>query len=228
MKHFGIALATAVVAITGLAGTQTNRVEIVAVKDNFGRSSMRHNNNGASPLLVVAYASNVRSLVGFDLAGVTNAIAAAEFRVCMQNPNPEPTTLVVAPMVHTTNNAVWAEGGGNLGVVGQNARVGEACFAWRAFPKFKWEDAAGRPLQNLMASGLWGKPLIRRSNLAWKPGEWIRVPVQDVQWLEDIRQSEQPVATFGLWGTAGDEIYKLHSSESSHPPKLILTLEEEK
>lgn len=226
MRHFGIAVAITVIAVTGLAETQKNKIELVAAKDNFGRSNLRNRNNGASPLLVVGSVPNIRSLVGFDLSSVTNGIVSADLRFCMQNTMPQPTTLVVAPMAYTTNNASWVEGLGNVGVVGQNARVGESCYAWRSFRDGPWEDAEGKPVQDLMAATLWRKPIARRSNLSWNEAAWIDVPVADVHWLEDVRKSDKPVATFGLWGTAGDGIYNLHSRESAYAPTLTLVVKE--
>ncbi|VGO12956.1 hypothetical protein PDESU_01510 [Pontiella desulfatans] len=224
MKRVFYLLSILAAASTAL-GT-TNILELEASKDTFGRSNQRNQNNGGSPVLLIAYAPSIRSIVGFDLSGVTNEIVGAEFHVRMKNTEPGPVRVVVAPMAQTTNNAAWVEGGGSLGVRGPNARPGEVSFGMRAFRDQPWESAAGVALKGLADSALWEAPIATLENLAWTKDVWIKVPVGNIAWLEKTRASSAPVVTLGLWGTAKDGFFELYSKDGGHAPKLILTLKE--
>ncbi len=202
-------------------------VELKAAKDAFGRSNERIQNSGGSVQLIVAHAPNIRSIVAFDLSSVTNEIVSAEFRFRLGNTMPEPVSLVVAPMVQTEVNSAWGEGAGNLGVRGQNARLGEACYARSMFPDTSWESAPGNSIDDLGDPALWLPPVAQLKGLEWKEDEWVTVPVGDVAMLEKIRASDNRVVTFGLWGTGGNGVYSLHSKESGDGPKLVLGLKEE-
>ena len=60
----------------------------------------------------------------------------------------------------------------------------------------------------------------------WKDGEWVTVNINNVAFLEDIREADTPLVTFGLWGTGGNGFYFLNSKESAYAPKLTLTFKE--
>lgn len=214
-----------------VAATSFGEVEplvLSAAKDNFGRSNKRNRNNGASETLAVAHAPNVRSLIAFDLSSVTNEIVGAELRFRQHNDAAQKTTLIVAPMVNTTNNAAWGEGSGNLGTSGQNAKPGESCYAYSAFREMPWESATGQPLVNLGDPGLWGSPVAGLNGFRWEAERWVRIPIKDAALLEKTRNSESPMLTFGLWGKAGDGFYLISSKNSQWAPKLYLTLKENK
>jgi len=197
-----------------------------ATKDNFGRSNKRTRNSGASEALVIAHAPNIRTIIAFDLSSVTNEIIGAELRFRQHNDAPQKTTLIVAPMVNTTNNAAWMEGSGNLGTGGQNAKLGESCYAYSAFREIPWESANGRPLVNLGDAELWGSPVAAVNGFRWEAERWVRIPIKDAALLEKTRTSTSPMMTFGLWGKAGDGFYFISSNNSPWPPKLYLTLKE--
>ncbi|WP_372798969.1 hypothetical protein [Pontiella sp.] len=203
---------------------ETDVLELTAGKDLFGRSNRRNANSGASSSLVLAPNLSVVSLVAFDLSGVTNEIQSAEFSFRIQETHAVPLSLTVAPMVHNEQNASWAEGAGDLGVLGRNARIGEATFQWRAFRDRQWLDAKERPVTNLADAGLWKPALATRSAIPWISGEWVTVSINDAAFLEEIRNHEVPQVTFGLWGTSGDGIYRVNAKESGLPAKLNLTV----
>ncbi len=203
-------------------------LELKASKDTFVRSSEHANNNGASPTLYVAYAPNFRALVAFDLEGVTNRILKATFRFQQQESMSDPISLTVAPLAQTKNNTAWGEGGASVGAIGVNAQPGESCYGWSAFPDVKWEGPSGRAVQSVGNPKIWEAPLISKQRMAWKKGEWVQIDVENIQLLEDIRLSENPVLTLGMWGTDGNGLYPISSKESGSAAQLILEIEEEK
>lgn len=211
-----------------IAFAESKTIRLDAVKDMFGRSNERNLNNGASPNLLVAHSPGITSIVSFDLSSITNEIMEAEFQIRMHNTVQHPIKLVVAPMLHTTNNTMWAEGSGVLGVRGRNAREGEATFAWRSFRDMPWETSAGESKTGLMDKKLWLPPIAQLDGLNWAENTWITVSVKDMSLLEVIRNSEAPVITFGLWGTSGNGTYLLSAKESGLGPRLFLTMGSEK
>lgn len=229
MKHSTI-LITALVTICS-AGFAAPDKELVleAAKDTFARSSTRNRNNGGSPQLLVVHAPMARSIVGFDLAGITNEIVSAEFQFRQNNTMParDPIDLVVAPMVHTKNNAAWNEGGGNFGTKGRIAVEGDSTFAWRSFNDLPWESAPGKGVILMSEASLWAPPTATLKKLPWKEGEWVKVPIKDIAMLEKIRESDSPIFTLGMWGTAGNGFYFISSKESAHASKLTLQLKVE-
>lgn len=196
-----------------------------AAKDTFGRSNSRTRNSGGSEHLLVANAPSVRSLMAFDLSGVTNTVVAAKLQFRQHSSAPAAVALVIAPMVNTRNNAAWGEGIGALGAKGQNARIGEACYARSAFRDVKWESATHAALQDLGDPTLWKAPVGKPMRLKWVVGQWVDVKVP-VELVEAVRNSDLQMLSFGLWGTAGNGLYYISSKESGHAPKLVLTLEE--
>jgi hypothetical protein len=215
----------AILITAGTAGG--TELVLKASKDTFGRSNERNRNNGANEYLAIAHASNIRSIVAFDLAGVTNAITGAELRFRQHKTMADQISMVVMPMVHTTNNAAWGEGLGVLGVKGQNSRPGEACYAFSAFRNVPWESAPGVPVADLSDSKLWKPAIAALNGLLWEENRWVRIPISDVALLEETRNSAAPVITFGLWGKAGKGTYFISSRNSPWPPELHLTLKEE-
>ncbi len=203
---------------------ETQNMELTASKDNFARSNHRNKNSGAAPLLLLAQMPSVVSIVAFDLSTVTNEIQSAEFSFRIQESSPTPVSLTVAPMVHNVANSAWIEGTGNLGLQGRNAELGEVTFQWRSFRDRAWEDGKGRAAKNLMDPDIWEPALAQLKNVEWVAGQWITIKIDNASFLEDIRKHELQTVTFGLWGTAGDEAYKVDSKESGQPPKLNLTV----
>ncbi len=195
-----------------------------ASKDLFARSNSRNRNSGGSETLLVAHASNIRSLIAFDLSGVTNQIAEATFRFQQQNNMRDAIDLTVAPLVQTEHNSAWREGSGALGTKGQNARPGDACYGWSAFPNVPWETMSGDAVTALSDSRLWGAPVASLDNLEWKENNWVEIKISNISLLEKIRESEHQTVTFGLWGTSGNGLYAISSKESGNAPELILTL----
>ena len=214
------------VATTALGAEEP--LVLSAAKDNFGRSNKRNRNSGANETLTIAHAPNIRTIIAFDLSSVTNEIVSAELRFRQHNDASEKITLIVAPMVNTTNNAAWGEGTGNLGTGGQNAQPGESCYAYSAFREIPWESTSGAALINLSDAGLWGNPITSVNGLRWEAARWVRIPIKDPALLEKIRESKSPMMTFGLWGNAGDGFYFISSRNSQWPPELHLTLKENK
>lgn len=216
------------IGLLGLAGLTfavavvAEPLELTPSKDTFGRSNKRNRNSGASEFLLIAHAPNIRTLVAFDLSGVTNEIIGAEFRFRAHNDSSTKVNLVVAPLVNTPNNIAWGEGQGNLGVQGQNSKFGEACYAFSAFNDAPWESAPGVPAVNLGDAKLWGAPLAILKGVAWEEDRWIRVPIKDVTVLEKIRRSDLPSITFGVWGNAGNGFYFISSKNSKWSPILHL------
>jgi hypothetical protein len=223
-KRFMTGVLVAMIAGTGAAEKRV----LEASKDNFGRSNKRNRNSGRSEQLYVAHAPNVRSIVSFDLSGITNQITGAEFRFRQHNSMPEKISLLIAPMAHTASNTKWLEGQGNLGANGQNSRPGDSCYAFCAFSNVPWESAAGDPMRDLGDSRLWLKPLAALNGLRWEEDRWIRVSVHNTGLLEKIRTSDYPVFTIGLWGNSGQGLYAISSRESSWAPVLELQLKQER
>mgnify|MGYP000206261754 CR=1 FL=1 len=197
-----------------------------ADKDGFGRSNKRNRNSGACGYLIIAPAENIRSLIAFDLSAVTNEIISAEFRFRQQDDKAEGVNMIVAPMVSTDNNHSWKEGSGNLGLQGQNARPGESCYAFNSFPDKPWESASGQPVSSLGDAGVWLKPITALIGLRWENNRWVRVPINDLALLERIRKSDHPTLTLGLWGNAGNGLYRISSNNSKWAPELRLHLRE--
>lgn len=216
-------------ALVAMAGSLlADSLVLKASKDSFYRSNEHNRNSGASQTLYVAHASNIRSIIAFDLSGVTNRIVKATFRFRQINTMEDNIVLTIAPMVQTKNNAAWAEGSGALGAKGQNARTGESCYGWSAFPDIQWESAKGKSVKGMGDDRLWAAPIMMEGRIEWKDAAWIEVPIQSVSWLEEIRMSKNPVLTLGLWGTSGKGLYALASKESGSAPELVLQLEEKK
>ncbi|RKX46964.1 MAG: hypothetical protein DRP64_02365 [Verrucomicrobia bacterium] len=212
-----------------LAGTVFSKeLMLAASKDTFGRSNRRNRNSGASEQLLIAHVPNVRTLIAFDLSGITNEISGVQLQFRQHNSMPDKIDMVVAPMVNTSNNAAWSEGQGNLGTQGQNSRPGEACYAFSAFRDVPWESAAGDGLVDLADSMLWKSPVATVNGLGWEKGTWVRVPINDVALLEKTRKSKTPTITFGVWGKAGDGLYSISSNNSDWPAVLLLDLKEDK
>ncbi|RKX33544.1 MAG: hypothetical protein DRP64_20850 [Verrucomicrobia bacterium] len=212
-----------------LAGTVfAEELMLAASKDTFARGNKRNRNSGASEELLIAHMPNVRTLIAFDLSGITNEISGVVLQFRQHNSMPDKIDMVVAPMVNTSNNVAWGEGLGNLGAQGQNSRPGEACYAFSAFRDVPWESAAGDGLVDLGDSSLWKSPVATLNGLGWEKGTWVRVPIYDVALLEKIRKSETPTITFGLWGRAGNGLYSISSNNSEWPATLNLDLKEDK
>lgn len=213
-----------------LIGVEVGAAEQVlqASKDLFARSNERTRNSGASPHLLVAHNPSVRSLVGFDLSGVTNRIVGAQVRLCPMNSVEASLNLTVAPMVPGAANAAWGEGRGVLGMKGQNAMPGAACFAFSAFPDVPWKGAGGTALSGLNDAALWGVRLCGADGLFWKEGAWLSLPINNAAWLEKQRISNEKRVTLGLWGTAGNGFYQIYSKESGKGVQLILNVTEGK
>jgi hypothetical protein len=225
MKNICVALLMGCVAASSFA--DGDPLVLKPSKDNFARSNKRNRNNGKSETLVIAHAANVRAMIAFDLSAVTNKIISAELRFRQHNAVKEQVSLIIAPMVNTEHNAAWEEGSGNLGTSGQNARPGESCYIFSAFPDTRWESASGDELTSLSDSGLWLAPVAALNGQAWQEDRWIRVPINDISLLEKIIKSETPTITFGLWGKAGNGLYFISSSNSQWPPELHLHQQEE-
>lgn len=217
------------VAMSLLAGSlRAEPTVLKASKDSFGRSNQPHCNSGASPILYIAQAPNIRTIIGFDLSVVTNRILNATFRFQQKNSADQEIALTVAPMVQTTNNAAWKEGGGSLGAIGQNAQLGESCYGWCGYPDTQWEDASGAPVTDLGSPQLWGTPLVSNEAQSWEDGQWVEIPIKNIHLLETIRTSNDPILTLGLWGTSGSGMYAIASKESGNAPELVLVLQETK
>jgi len=201
-------------------------ITLKASKDNFCRSNERARNSGANTALYVAHAPVLRTLVAFDLSPVTNRIVEAAFRFRQGDTGSTPVSLTIAPMVHTPGNSAWAEGSGALGSSGQNARPGESCYGWRAFPDRQWEDDAEKPVPDLGHARLWAQPVVSGKRLQWNDGAWIEIGITDAAMLEKIRTSSTPSVTLGMWGTSGSGLYAIRSKESGDAPELVLVIEE--
>lgn len=208
-------------------GTPAEEVVLTAAKDSFLRSNKQIGNSGGSEHLIVAPVPNIRTLIGFDLSGITNLIEKAELRVRMKTTMPQPMSLMVAPLVPTANNRAWGEGHGNLGVLGQNSRVGDASYLRSAAPDIAWESADEKPAKCLISAGVWKAPVVVNKALTWTDGEWFVVPIGDVSCLKTETMTEDKIVTFGLWGTSGNGVYFMHSKESSDAPQLVLTLKDD-
>lgn len=207
-------------------GGDEQMVKLEATKDTFGRSNERNNNSGATEFLLLAPMPGVISLVGFDLSSVTNEIVDAELSFRIFEPAREPLSLKITAMVPQEDNETWNEGSGSLGIRGQNARIGEATFQWRAFRDQSWKSEGGKDVLNLMDSKLWKSPSIELKKVEWTKGAWISVQLKDVALLEELRNSDGKVVTYGVWGTAGNSVYKINSKESGHPARLTLKTKE--
>lgn len=217
-----IAFSAAGLALTAIG----EPMALKASKDMFARSNERNRNSGGSRQLLVSQVPYVRSLIGFDLSDVTNRIVTASFRFQQQNTVPEACDLTVAKMVQTTNNSIWEEGAGALGVKGQIAQEGEATYGSSAFPDVPWERESGDTLPDLGDDHLWETPFATLENIEWKKDAWVEIKITDVQLLEKIRKSENPILTIGLWGTSGNGLYVIKSKESGTSPELVLVLDE--
>ena len=200
-------------------------LKLVSSKDTFARGNERNRNSGANTHLLVMQVPHVRSLISFDLSGITNEIESAEFRFRMHNDVNSLINLVVVPMVNTKNNANWGEGKGVFGNKGTFSKLGESCYVYSAFNTIPWESKSGASLVNLADSSLW-ETTIPLNNLVWKTGEWVSVKLTDLKMLEEICSSESPMLTLGLWGISGNGYYRISSKESAHAPELILMLKE--
>lgn len=222
--RYSLILSLLTMGLTATLGAEP--LVLTASKDTFGTSYERKRNSGKSEQLYIAHASSVRSIISFDLAEITNRIEHAVFRFQQGNTMPDAPTLVVAPMVPTKNNTAWGEGSGSMGVKGQNSVPGDANYGWSAFPDIMWESINGDAVQDLGDSQLWLSPIVTLRNLEWKEGTWIEVPFKSVEELENIRTSDAPIVTLGIWGTSGNGYYAIRSRESGHSPELVLTIEE--
>ncbi|MDF7806074.1 hypothetical protein P4E94_01405 [Pontiellaceae bacterium B12219] len=199
-------------------------IELEAAKDNFARSSVRNGNSGANPEMFIVPVREMVALIAFDLSAVTNEIVSASFSFRIMETNDQPISLTVAPMVAGTNNASWVEGTGNLGALGQNATLGESTYQWRSFRDASWEDQAGKPVLNLADPKLWNTPIARKMSVDWIEGNWVTVSISDLSFLEEIIEGGSKIVTFGLWGTAGNEFYRINARESGEPARLVLKL----
>ena len=203
-------------------------VALKASKDMFARSNESYRNSGGNQQLLVAHVPYIRSLVAFDLSDVTNRIVKASFRFQQQSNVPDAVDLTVARMVQTAHNSAWEEGAGGtgtLGVKGRTALDGEATYACRAFPDVQWERESDKPVPDLGDDRLWETPLAILSGLEWKQNAWVEIKIDDVQFLEMLRTSENPILTLGLWGTSGNGLYAIKSKESGTAPELVLALD---
>lgn len=217
------------VLVSGMAGSiMAKPLVLNPSKDGFFRSNQQIHNNGGSTELYVAQAPSFRVIMAFDLSTVTNQILGAKLRFLQANTKENPISLVIAPMVQTTNNAAWGEGTGNLGAVGQNARPGSACYLRSAYPKVSWESSDGSAVPDIGAPALWKSPIASLNNLQWTTGKWVEVPIKPVSLLENIRTSTTKTITLGLWGTSGNGLYAIASKESENAPELILKVKEAK
>jgi len=208
--------------LVACATAQSRELIIEASKDTFARSNDQNQNSGGSEYLLIAHLPSVISIAGFDLSSVTNEIRNASFSFRMHADAEVPVDALISPMVRTPGNMKWQEGTGALGVQGRNARVGEATFRQRSFPEQFWEAASGRDVVNLMARPLWDRPLGNISGVRWKQGEWVTLPIRDIALLEQVRTSDVPMLTLGIWGTSGNGLYRISSKESGYAPRLIL------
>lgn len=205
----------------------SGELDLAASQDTFGRSNLRNTNNGGSEQLAISQAPNYRTIMAFDLSAVTNEIVGAELQFRQGNTMEGKMSMVVAPMANTASNSVWAEGVGNLGVRGQPARSGEACYALRAFRDAPWESAPGVPASDLGDADLWMPTVAQLNGIPWEEGRWLKVPLNNTSLLENIRKSESPVVTFGMWGKSGNGLYFISSRNSTWPPVLHLNLGKE-
>ncbi len=228
MKRSLIVLLTVSTLGTSVFNCAASELVLKAAKDTFCRSNKQFQNSGGNAYMVVAQSPSIKSIIGFDLAGITNEIVSAEFRFRKHNTMEDSITLVVAPMVKTKNNDLWGEGIGALGVFGQNARIGEATFSRRAHRDEAWESASTTPLVNMMDAKLWTSPVATLSHLDWNEGEWVSVSLNASQ-LEKLRLIEDKVKpiTLGLWGTAGNGLYFISTKESGNAPELVLMLKDD-
>ena len=203
---------------------QEESVVLEASKDTYGRRNKQNHNNGASDQLLIAPFPSMRALIAFDLSGVTNEIVGAEFRFHQKETTSKEITLVIAPMVHTTSNASWTEGVGDLGIIGSMVQPGESSYRYSTFKTTPWESTSGAALSGFDNSSLWLKPTATLKRIKWTAGTWTEVPITDIQFLETIRASEVKNVTFGIWGTSGYGYYYISSRESAQAPELHLTL----
>lgn len=212
--------------VTSLGEAEEIIVTLKAEKDNVTRSNNRTRNNGANPVIYIARSPVARSIFSFDLQGITNEVESAVFRFRQHSTAKSASSFTVAPMVYTANNYAWGEGTGNLGLNGQNAGVGNSCWAASALTVHSWEDADGNPLSGIAEPALWKSSIAQKSNVAWEEGQWIEIEVP-VSLIEDARKREKASLTLGMWGTDGAEFYFISSNNSSWAPELVLQLKEE-
>jgi len=206
------------------AAPKTTPKMLIPQKDNFSRTNKQIRNNGASEQLYLAPSKMVIAYMAFDLSTVSNKILSAELRIHQASTLKTPLSFSVFSMVNTTNNANWGEGKGSLGAGGQNARIGESCYARSFYREVKWESASGTPVANLGDSRLWQSALASLNKVEWKE-EWITIPLSNAKLLEQVRTSKTPQITFGVWGSSGKGLYPIHSRESNFPPELHLVVE---
>ena len=225
MKRIYISVCVSWLMIVSIGMSES--VVLKASKDTFGRSNKRNRNNGASETLVVAKAPNIRTLIAFDLSSITNEIISAEFRFRQHETSMEKMTLTVSPMIDTEKNAAWGEGRGSLGVMGQNALVGESCYQYSAFRDVFWESAKGDSLVNMSDPQLWESPIATLNGQAWQENRWLRFPISDPALLESRRTGKSLSVTFGIWGKSGSGLYFISSRNSAWSPELHLVLKED-
>jgi len=219
-------IALCVLLSGSFASGEDLKIELTTSKDTFARSTDRNGNSGANEYVMLAPMPGTIGLLAFDLSSVTNEITSAAFSFRIHEDSRTPLSLTVSPMVHNEKNPKWIEGTGNLGIRGQNARIGEVTFQWRAFRDRPWKDENGKSVVNLMSSNLWDSPLEKKSSVKWDAGTWITVQVDDLTVLEEIRTNKVPTVTFGIWGTSGTGVYKISAKEGGHPAKLSMTVKE--
>jgi len=200
---------------------ESEKVELTASKDAFGRSKERNRNSGAAPFLLASPIPGVASIVGFDLSSVTNEIESAEFSFRILEDEQTPLSFTVSFMDHNDKNGTWVEGRGYQSLKGQLAELDESTYQWRAFRDRAWLNAEGRTVRHLRDEDLWTE-LASQSSVPWKAGNWITISIEDPAFLEEIRKHEVQTVTFGIWGTRGNGLYKLDSRESGNPAKLNL------
>lgn len=228
MKYLSCRLLPMLFLAATVLTSEAETLVLKTAKDSFGRSNERTRNSGGSPILYIAQTPNIRTIIAFDLSRVSNNITSATFRFQQKNTVGQDIALTVAPMVQTKNNAAWIEGTGALGARGINAQQGESCYGWSSFPSTPWEAASGDPVTDLDASQLWGAPIEAHKAQPWEENQWVEIPVKDVQVLEIIRTSSDPILTLGLWGTSGNGYYTICSKESGNAPELVVVMEKMK
>jgi len=212
-----------------LLGIPVFGMEVVlpASQDNTLRANNRTRNNGSNRLLYIARSPAARVIIAFDLSLITNEVEEAVFRFRQQRNANDSPDMIIAPMVYTENNASWKEGLGDGGMNGQNARLGESCWAFSVYKSVPWEDADGKPLRDVNEPRLWANPVARLEAVPWVEGRWVEVKIP-ASLVETVRKRKKPVLTLGLWGTSGTGYYFINSRNSSYSPELVLKIKEKK
>ena len=227
--------------IVGSCYAEEETLQLNALKDTFGRSYARNANRGISEYLVISSSPAYCSIVAFDLSEVTNTIVDAEFGFYMRDTLRDPVRFSVAVMVHNDQNSRWSEGSGGeillhgdetidiqKGEAASNlyAREGECTYQWLAFRNTPWVGKSGKAARNLGDRNLWLTPQYYSiGKNGWTEGKRFSCSMLDIGLLEEIRQLEMPVVTFGIWGLRGKGIYLIHSRESGRGPELNITVE---